>query len=288
MIRPLSYILANLALQVPMMFVLAACGLSVSGYGIANWYGPSYPLALCVFALILWCYECIAQMCSIVSSDPLMGMLTFVQFWFVGFLFSGVMVAEDAVIWPFRLFTIILPLKWGLRSFAYLEFDPTTFEGATLCPTEGNASCLYHTYENGSTRLPGWGCAWNPVTRPCMGQQGWQVLDTLKITFSSITSENHVFVDCMIILGIAAAFKLLYVFMFIYKVNRASKLRPALKYAKGKKGMGGKDYGTTTKKATTAFGFETNPSSVAPAPMSGANESSLVRTPSKTVRTSWD
>lgn len=39
-------------------------------------------------------------------------MLLFMNFWFAAFLFSGILLREDSVVWPFRIFTSILPFKW--------------------------------------------------------------------------------------------------------------------------------------------------------------------------------
>jgi len=45
-------------------------------------------------------------------------MLNFLQVWFTSFLFAGVVIPESMVIWPFRIFCYIMPLKWGISSIA--------------------------------------------------------------------------------------------------------------------------------------------------------------------------
>lgn len=72
MVRPWPYLLANTVLQIPAIFFLAICGLSVSGYGIAAWYGPNYLLMIVMFALVLWAFESMAQLFSVLSANPLM------------------------------------------------------------------------------------------------------------------------------------------------------------------------------------------------------------------------
>ena len=47
-------------------------------------------------------YERIAQLLSISFDNPLMGMLMFLNTWFASFLFNGILVAADDVVWPFR------------------------------------------------------------------------------------------------------------------------------------------------------------------------------------------
>ena len=70
---------------------------------------------ICVYALCLWAFESVAQLFAVTTASPLLGMLNFVNVWFASFLFSGIMVPEDDVIWPFRIFCSILPLKWSLQ-----------------------------------------------------------------------------------------------------------------------------------------------------------------------------
>lgn len=132
MVRPWPYLLANTLLQIPAIFLLAICALSVSGYGIGAWYGANYILMVITFALVLWAFESMAQLFSVLFANPLMGMLNFMNLWFAAFLFSGVMVAEKDVIWPFRVFTFIMPFKWGLRTMAYLDINSVTYVAACM------------------------------------------------------------------------------------------------------------------------------------------------------------
>ena len=60
-------------------------------------------------------YGAMAQVYSVQFENPLLGILMFMNLvW--GFFFSGLLIAGHDVIWPFRLFCYILPLKWGLRA----------------------------------------------------------------------------------------------------------------------------------------------------------------------------
>lgn len=51
----------------------------------------------------------------------------------------------------------------------------------------------------------------------CYGYTGVQVLDSLGQNFTSITGEDHILRNSMILLGIAVAFKLNYCLMFMLK-----------------------------------------------------------------------
>lgn len=72
MVRPWPYLLANMVLQIPAIFFLAICGLSISGYAIGAWYGPNYLFMVIIFALVLWSFESVAQLFSVLAANPLM------------------------------------------------------------------------------------------------------------------------------------------------------------------------------------------------------------------------
>ena len=64
MLSPVSYMIANLGIQVPLMFILCAFA-SISAYGILDFNGDKYFAVLVVHAINLWVYERIAQLLSI-------------------------------------------------------------------------------------------------------------------------------------------------------------------------------------------------------------------------------
>jgi len=50
-------------------------------------------------------------------------MLSFINFWFTAFLFAGFFVREADVIWPFKAFVYILPLRWSIAAIVRSEFE---------------------------------------------------------------------------------------------------------------------------------------------------------------------
>ena len=61
MYRPSTYLLARFMLEVPMMFVLSIFAVSVAPYGISGYNGEYFHLFLCIYTIMLWSFECIAQ-----------------------------------------------------------------------------------------------------------------------------------------------------------------------------------------------------------------------------------
>eukprot|EP00961_Rhodomonas_salina_P182921 2469545-Rhodomonas_salina.1 len=121
---------------------------------------PSPPLSLCSLILFILLILCVLRLTPHARSA---GMLLYLCMWFSSFLFAGIMVPEKDVIWPFRVFAYVLPLRWCLASMAYIEFADVDYEGGDCEPGLG-----------------------------CYGTDGKEVLDSLGLQFQSISSDDNV------------------------------------------------------------------------------------------------
>lgn len=121
--------------------------------------------------------------------------------WIVAFVFQGTFLKPEFVIWPFRLFTVIQPLRYTFRSVYYLQFIGTLWEGAQLSSDPTGFTC-------GSQ--PGF----------CYGRTGEQVLSSLSHLFSPGV-ENTVAKDMGIVLLIAFVFKMIWLLIIVLRTNRA-------------------------------------------------------------------
>jgi hypothetical protein len=134
-----------------------------------------------------------------------MGMLTFMNIWFAGFLFCGIMVREGDVIWPFRAMSYITFMKWAIKNLVYLDFIDATWTGAVTDPSAAAGfSC-------GSSTL-------------CFGRNGKEVLASLHNTYDAIDSEDKLLENAMILFAIGCAYKLAYVVMFVRKSKKAQTI----------------------------------------------------------------
>jgi ABC-type multidrug transport system ATPase subunit len=208
MITPISYIISNFFIQVPLILVMSMFALSVSAYGIGNFYGANYVGVLFVYAINLWVYERQAQLLSVTFANPLLGMLMFLNLWFASFLFNGILVAEDDVVWPFRLMYYTLPLKWCLRSLLYLEFSQVDFKGAVVDAADPR----------------GFTCGAENILE-CFGATGKQVLNSIGRNYKSISSEDTTGLDVGVMLSIGAFFMLTYVVLLVSKSTAAKVVR---------------------------------------------------------------
>jgi hypothetical protein len=82
MVDTLPYLFSNSLLQIPVMFLFGIFAISVSEYGMMNYYGKHYGQMLLLYALTMYSYESLAQMLAVAFSNPLLGMLQYVNLWF--------------------------------------------------------------------------------------------------------------------------------------------------------------------------------------------------------------
>ena len=189
------------------MILLSLFALAIPAYGMVKWYGPHFVQVVMMYALTLWSFEAAAQLFSITFDNPLMGMLTYMNLWFAGFLFCGIMVRESDVIWPFRAMSYITYLKWAIKNLVYLDFIDATWTGAV----------------DDSSSSTGFSCNGSEL---CFGRTGKEVLSSMKATYSAIDSEDKLVENAMILLAIGCAYKLIYVILFVRKSKKAQLVYP--------------------------------------------------------------
>eukprot|EP00403_Amphidinium_massartii_P011216 CAMPEP_0178424242 /NCGR_PEP_ID=MMETSP0689_2-20121128/28108_1 /TAXON_ID=160604 /ORGANISM="Amphidinium massartii, Strain CS-259" /LENGTH=649 /DNA_ID=CAMNT_0020045871 /DNA_START=81 /DNA_END=2030 /DNA_ORIENTATION=- len=204
MVSPVAYVLANSLLQIPVMFLFAIFALGVPAYAVGKFYLPNIGMMILLYAAAMYAWEGFAQVLSIAFDNPLVGMMAFMQGWFTGFVFSGWLIPRDDIIWPFRLFSYILPLRYTIRGMVYLEIIDTDYE-----PCDGSTPICY-----GRSDWSGY-------------QDGGDVLDSLGDIFGSFGSKNTLLEDIVVPLGLAVAFKLIHAVWLNYKTKQASKVNPA-------------------------------------------------------------
>ena len=231
MYRLSTYLLSAFIIQIPACFFLAVCATGLSGFAMIKLYAPNFFGIVSQYCLLLFAFECIARCASVLFSVPLMGMLGYMNVWFMSFLFSGIMVPEDQIIYPFRILVWLLPLNWGMSAISWLDIADTTYDGAYLCTQEsGRTDCLNHFDEKNNKIWPGWTCSetpngeYNPTQ--CLGYTGTQALDSIGITFESISSADNIGRNTLYNILIAVSVWLLYVVFAYKRVMRESTIRP--------------------------------------------------------------
>jgi len=227
MVSPTSYYLANATIQVPAMFFLGFCAL-LPQYLFVDWTWSNIGLMLVVYSTTLLAFEAIAQLIAAVIENALLGMMFYMNIWFTCFLFAGILVPVEDIIWPLRAFCYSFPLRWCFRSMAYLEFDEN-FSGAEFCDNAGEPGCFFHYESSTSPMLPGWSCVNDESSRTdaefvCFGKTGAQVIDTLGVSYSTLSSENTVAVDFLINAAIYFGAKLCLLVALHYRTKKHANI----------------------------------------------------------------
>jgi hypothetical protein len=161
-----------------------------------------------------------AQTFAVANDNPILGMMNFMQFWFGAFLFCGLFIAINFIVWPFKLFAYIMPYRYAIRSITYNEFIDRKFSGASLCDPNTDTNCISMPGRRGPEE--GWTCG--NSNAECFGKEGWQVLYTLSNNFNIMRTKDSTWSDIGIIVLIAIVLKLFYVMIMNYKSQAASKV----------------------------------------------------------------
>ena len=194
MISPLSYLISKTLLEIPIMFLFGIIALGVSAYGISNYYAPNMMLLVGIWSLSIYCWEAIAQVMSLSFKNPLLGMMQFMGVWFSSFLYGGFLIPGEDMIWPFKIFFYILPLKYTVRSMIYAEFIDSKYD-----------SCSKYDDEE-----------------ICFGKKGDEVLDNMNNIYPLFSSDNTLREDFLVVFGLTILFKLVY-FILLLSSNKTTK-----------------------------------------------------------------
>ena len=132
MYHPVPAAFASWIVQAPMMFILAFSSL-LPMYVIGDLAWSSFGIVLVLYALTFWSFEGLAQMLS-TFSNVIIGLFGFLNLYFAAFLFCGMFVDPEDVIWPIRVFCYFMPLGWTLQSYMYaLMHDMPDHSGTFAC-----------------------------------------------------------------------------------------------------------------------------------------------------------
>lgn len=205
-----AYLAAQLMIQIPLLFFLSVCAIGPSGFGLGNWNSEAFPIMWLIHTLVLLNFEFVAQLFAVLFAHPLLGMFQVISFWFASFLFAGFLVPEDDTVWPLKAFVYVSPLRYGTKAMVYNEIHGTSWEGAVRNSSSAEGySCPGHSFHE------------------CFGLTGDQVLDSMRrIQFKNLTAEDENLQDCLLLLAIACAFKLLYMIFAIQKSYNMRAVKP--------------------------------------------------------------
>ncbi|GMH57680.1 hypothetical protein TrLO_g2570 [Triparma laevis f. longispina] len=212
MYKAYSYALSTTLVQIPALIFLSAC-IMVCAFAIGGWPFDQFLTTVLVFAINLMVFDSLAQLLAVLLRNPVIGMLAYLGVWSSSIVFCGLVFRGGDVIWPFRTFFYALPLKWVFNAVGYNVYTPGSFSGATLCtPGETLAS-------GADCTAVGYYCEGAATSFGCWGRTGPQVLDTLHLSYESLSSNDERGFDALILIIMVLVLKLGYVFVLWSKVS---------------------------------------------------------------------
>jgi len=205
MYGPISYALSTTVVQVPMLILLSTAIL-VFCFLIGGWPWDHFLNAVLLYSCNMFVFEAIAQLLAVAFKNPIIGMLIFLMAWSTSILFCGLVFKGNDVIWPFRIFYYIMPLRWLFNGIGWDIYTPTLWSGAATCV---DGAAITTAYGSGVCN-GGFYCYDASSSLACFGRTGPQVLATLHLTYESLDASDDRLLDVLILLGMAVACKLGY------------------------------------------------------------------------------
>ena len=198
MVTGFSYVLTKSILVLPIFFIFALFALGIPTFAIQDVPKEAFGMSIILFAVNYFVFESVAECLSVWFDDPILGMLQFMNFFFGAFLFGGLLISKDDIIWPFRAFYYIMPYSYYVRSAVYTYFADATFEA---CTEQGfSAVCVDST-------------------------SGLDVLDGLGKVVPLFSSKDEVASDLGVLMAIGAFYKITYIVGVLYKSGQAAKIK---------------------------------------------------------------
>jgi hypothetical protein len=136
MYKAYSFALSTSLVQIPALTLLsfAVC---VCAFAIGGWPWDNFVTFGLQFAINLWVFDSMAQLLAVIFTNPVLGMLAYLGYWSTSIIFCGLVFRGEDVVWPFRAFYYLMPLKWAFNGLGYDVYMPGAFKGAELCDPVG-------------------------------------------------------------------------------------------------------------------------------------------------------
>jgi len=205
MYKPLSYLVAQILIDAPMMCMMAIFALIPGVYLINDVPWESFGTVFIVQALVLLVFETGAQFFALLyDKSVLVGLILFLGAFFGAFFYNGFLLRQSDCSWPFKLFFYFSPLRWSTPMTAHAVFMELTFNGTAPC--EISTLCSRGFY-----------CPSDPVGFACWGETGEQVITSLHELYPTVNPDIDYGQGFGLLAGYVCFNKLLHLLLFLHK-----------------------------------------------------------------------
>ena len=186
--------MAKFIITLPTILFFGIFGITIPGYLLHTFDLSTYFKFLQLWMLYIYLFECVAEFLAIWTSNKTSGMMLFLIYWVLSFLFGGVFLPADEMFWPIKLLYYIFPMKYFTSNIMYILYKDATFEWC-----------------DPATSMPGEICIASTA--------GTDVLKALA-NMIPVTGNPNLFNTSIILLGMILFFKLFYIVGVMYKFSR--------------------------------------------------------------------
>ncbi len=231
----LAYVASTTLIQLTAMCALAVCAL-LPPFAITNLAWASFPVAAICLSALLVAYEFAAQACGHIFS-PLLGIIAFLIYFLVNYLFSGFFVHWQDIRWPARIFVYFNPMRWLFPALVNTVFTGLSNQTDALeCPK----SCTVGSFQRlanlcGLDAGDQFQCDVGQIDpdhlRPfycpgveiqsCYGRTGSQCLESLSVMYDAAQPVDGP-ASLLAVAVLALCWKLLYVLVLAVRARAGS------------------------------------------------------------------
>ncbi|CAE7341687.1 abcG22 [Symbiodinium microadriaticum] len=210
--HPLSHLLADMLVHVPIWFLLAASAIAPSSL-ILDTPVIHTPELWLLLAAYIGFNDTFAQLCGGLGTGSPLGIMVFLMQTILNMIFDGTLLAhEGEVPWMMRWLFYVVPSKYTFRSGVKLEFDSLVFEGFETCSDPS---------------LP----ADVRAVLPCWGREGLDVVAALGGQMFPVLQGDFTFAgDLLIIFGELVLLKCTHAVLMLRAYHSCCNCRRAKAY----------------------------------------------------------
>lgn len=196
-IHPGAYLTAKIILTLGYMVIYGLSALMIPAYLMQKYPIGKFAEAFLFWSIIAYLYETAAELLAALLNNPIIGVMFYLSLWIISFLFSGLFLPVEDLLWPLKLFYYITPFSYYIRSMFYLNYSDAKFE-----------PCLPEE---------------NPNEPICIADgDSSKILDVLHRILPQFENRNTIMRDMMIPLAMIITLKIIYIVVVMMKGSRAT------------------------------------------------------------------
>ena len=126
LVKPGSYLLVKFILTLPIIVIFALTALGIPMFAIQTFERRHILSVACQWSLVVYLFESVAEFLAALFSNATNGILTYLSYWVLCFLFGGIFITPESIYWPLKTFYYAMPFSYYVRSMMFILFHDWT------------------------------------------------------------------------------------------------------------------------------------------------------------------